>query len=358
MPQPISRTQIGKSHFRMTHPTMLLLMGTHSVRHQQINSQILGGSRQLKGGYWFVRPKYRMELENAIKKDREKVEGTNQGQEDGVQKQCWSRSQSRSNFPLISTGHSRLETTEADMPRKNYPRMPEPSALLAPPVVYWNKPYRYGRLYDDSYATYLSGANSGLHEQQYYAKPAPAIVRRHGHPCTGSYYSHAWEGSKALRPPVSYVDQEKDSCRDGKQSDDWSKSRNRHDDWYRTDDPRPNPRLHGEQYYSNQRASTPQPTFSPKESRELVLPSDDSGEARTPQPDSRRDIAPTAQRPTPPSPRIAAAKGCPRLHKESKEKLIAWLILHRDHPYPDAAEKRELATEARLKIRQVCDMII
>ena len=309
----------------------------------------------MKGGYWFVRPKYDKELENAINNDRQRAHRRNQEEEDGVEKQCSSRVQSRSNFPLISTAHSRLETTEVDMPRNSHPHMPE-STLLPLPVGYGNESCRYGSLYDDSYATYFSSAKSGLHEQQYYAKPATAVVRRQGHPCTGGYYSHAWERSKAVLPPVSYVSD--DPHRNGKQSDDCYRSRNWHNDSYPVDDPRPNPPLYVERYDRDQRPSTSHPTFSAQESGQLVLQSGDSGGIHPPQPDRRRDIRPTTHRPTRPSPRIPAVKGCPQLPKDSKEKLKAWLILHLDHPYPNETEKKELAGQARLKKRQVRDLII
>jgi len=47
-----------------------------ATERDPVQGHIRGGSRPLKGGYWFIREKYRAEVEDAIAKDKEQDEQT------------------------------------------------------------------------------------------------------------------------------------------------------------------------------------------------------------------------------------------------------------------------------------------
>ena len=65
----------------------------------------LGGNRPLKGGYWFIRERYKKEVAEAVAKDKEKSEKLRQEREEEERVLQQSRMQAYQSSPRRTSGH-------------------------------------------------------------------------------------------------------------------------------------------------------------------------------------------------------------------------------------------------------------
>jgi hypothetical protein len=69
------------------------------TRRVQPEGAIQGGTRPLKGGYWFIRERFRNEVSEAVARDKERTEQSHQEREEDERTRHVSRMQSRRASP-------------------------------------------------------------------------------------------------------------------------------------------------------------------------------------------------------------------------------------------------------------------